>query len=63
MRAKEPDFVENFSCGHDESVLGRNIWLPDGVLPGFNEACQAFYWVRAPPPPPVPSPFPTPGER
>ena len=24
-----------------------NIWLPDGVLPGFKEACLDFYWVRA----------------
>ncbi|TFK84104.1 thymine dioxygenase [Polyporus arcularius HHB13444] len=44
MRNKEPDLIENFSCGHDESVLGKNIWLPEGVLPGFNEACQDFYW-------------------
>ncbi|RPD77799.1 hypothetical protein L226DRAFT_332266 [Lentinus tigrinus ALCF2SS1-7] len=45
MRNKEPDVIENFSCGHDDSILGKNIWLPEGVLPGFNEACQDFYWV------------------
>ncbi|KAI0335896.1 thymine dioxygenase [Cubamyces sp. BRFM 1775] len=44
MRHKEPDVIENFSCGHDDSILGRNIWLPEGVLPGFNEACQQFFW-------------------
>ncbi|KAI0354972.1 thymine dioxygenase [Trametes cingulata] len=44
IRHKEPDLIENFSCGHDESILGKNIWLPEGVLPGFNEACQKFYW-------------------
>ncbi|KAI0720496.1 thymine dioxygenase [Cerioporus squamosus] len=44
MRNKEPDVIENFSCGHDDSILGKNIWLPEGVLPGFNEACQEFYW-------------------
>jgi len=22
-----------------------NIWLPDGVLPGFKEACLDFFWV------------------
>ncbi len=49
MRNKEPDLIENFSCGHDESVLGKNIWLPEGVLPGFNEACQDFYWVGGQP--------------
>ncbi|KAI9058365.1 thymine dioxygenase [Trametes sanguinea] len=44
MRNKEPDVIENFSCGHDDSILGKNIWLPEGVLPGFNEACQKFFW-------------------
>ncbi|KAI0657415.1 thymine dioxygenase [Cubamyces menziesii] len=44
IRHKEPDVIENFSCGHDDSILGKNIWLPEGVLPGFNEACQQFYW-------------------
>jgi len=22
-----------------------NIWLPEGILPGFKEACLEFYWV------------------
>jgi len=22
-----------------------NIWLPEGVLPGFKEACLDFFWV------------------
>ena len=25
-----------------------NIWLPNGVLPGFNEACLSFFWVTVP---------------
>lgn len=24
-----------------------NIWLPEGVLPGFKEACLDFFWVSA----------------
>jgi hypothetical protein len=23
-----------------------NIWLPEGILPGFKEACLGFFWVR-----------------
>ncbi len=23
-----------------------NIWLPDGILPGFKEACLDYFWVR-----------------
>ncbi|KAI0372146.1 thymine dioxygenase [Pilatotrama ljubarskyi] len=42
---RKPDAMENFSCGgRDDSMLGKNIWLPERVLPGFNEACQEFYW-------------------
>lgn len=22
-----------------------NIWLPDGVLPGFKETCLDYFWV------------------
>lgn len=22
-----------------------NVWLPEGVLPGFNQACLDFFWV------------------
>lgn len=48
-RAKAPDVKESFECGWEENVNMPNIWLPDGVLPGFKEACMEFYWVRAVP--------------
>ncbi|RPD62426.1 thymine dioxygenase [Lentinus tigrinus ALCF2SS1-7] len=42
-RAKAPDVKESFECGWEENVGSPNIWLPDGVLPGFKEACMDFY--------------------
>jgi hypothetical protein len=41
-----PDVKENFECGREDDPVMPNIWLPDGVLPGFKEACLDFYWVR-----------------
>ena len=46
LRAKAPDVKESFECGWEENAGMPNIWLPDGVLPGFKEACLDFYWVR-----------------
>ena len=46
-RAKAPYVKESFECGWEANVNMPNIWLPDGVLPGFKEACMEFYWVRA----------------
>ena len=38
---------ETFDCGSENDQFMPNIWLPEGVLPGFNEACLAFFWVIA----------------
>ncbi|KAH9854674.1 thymine dioxygenase [Lenzites betulinus] len=45
IRAKAPDMKESFECGWEDSVSMPNIWLPDGVLPGFKDACMDFYWT------------------
>ncbi|KAI0761932.1 thymine dioxygenase [Trametes elegans] len=45
LRAKAPDVKESFECGWEQSATMPNIWLPDGVLPGFKEACLDFYWT------------------
>ncbi|KAI0354973.1 thymine dioxygenase [Trametes cingulata] len=45
IRAKAPDVKESFECGWEESEQMPNIWLPDGVLPGFREACLDFFWT------------------
>ncbi|KAJ6570889.1 thymine dioxygenase [Mycena vulgaris] len=39
-----PDVKEHFECGREEDDEMPNIWLPDGVLPGFKENCLDFYW-------------------
>jgi hypothetical protein len=44
-RAKAPDVKESFECGREEAEDMPNIWLPEGVLPGFKEACLDFFWV------------------
>lgn len=47
-RAKAPDVKESFEVGREQDELMPNIWLPEGVLDGFNEACLDFFWVRFP---------------
>ncbi|KAF7791656.1 hypothetical protein EIP86_002678 [Pleurotus ostreatoroseus] len=42
-RAK-PDVKENFECGREDHPVLPNIWLPEGTLPGFKEACLEFFW-------------------
>jgi hypothetical protein len=44
-RAKAPDAKESFECGDEESNEMPNIWLPDGIFPGFKETCLEFFWV------------------
>lgn len=44
LRAQAPDVKENFECGREDDPIA-NVWLPDGVLPGFKEACLDFFWV------------------
>ncbi|KAG1894639.1 uncharacterized protein F5891DRAFT_1195090 [Suillus fuscotomentosus] len=39
-----PSMKESFECGSEDNDFMPNIWLPDGVLPGFNEACLSFFW-------------------
>ncbi|KAI0917161.1 hypothetical protein AcW1_007571 [Taiwanofungus camphoratus] len=44
-RAKAPDVKESFECGREGDSNMSNIWLPDGTLPGFKEACLDFFWA------------------
>ncbi|KAJ7597562.1 Clavaminate synthase-like protein [Mycena floridula] len=42
-RAKAPDAKESFESGREDDSGMPNIWLPDGVFPGFKEACLDFF--------------------
>ncbi|KIJ31282.1 hypothetical protein M422DRAFT_36291 [Sphaerobolus stellatus SS14] len=44
-RTKAPDVKESFECGREEDENMPNIWLPDGILPGFKETCLDFFWL------------------
>ncbi|KAF9057019.1 thymine dioxygenase [Panaeolus papilionaceus] len=39
------DLKESFEAGNEDNEGMPNIWYPDGVLPGFKEACLDFYWT------------------
>jgi len=39
-----PSMKESFDCGSEHDKYMPNIWLPEGILPGFKEACLSFYW-------------------
>ncbi|KAF8319206.1 thymine dioxygenase [Amanita rubescens] len=39
-----PNMKESFEVGSEDNDFMPNIWLPEGVLPGFKEACLGFYW-------------------
>ncbi|KAF8060253.1 thymine dioxygenase [Lyophyllum atratum] len=43
-RAKAQDVKESFESGREEDEVMPNIWLPDGILPGFKEASLDFFW-------------------
>ncbi|THU81631.1 thymine dioxygenase [Dendrothele bispora CBS 962.96] len=46
LRAKSGgDMKESFECGREDDKIQPNIWLPEGVLPGFQEACLDFFWL------------------
>jgi len=45
LRAKAPDSKETYEVGREDDPLMPNIWLPEGVLPGFKEASLDFYWA------------------
>ena len=40
------DIKESFEVGREGDPILPNIWYPDGVLPGFQDACLDFFWVR-----------------
>lgn len=44
-RIASQDVKESFECGREDDPAMPNIWLPDGVLPGFREACLDFFSV------------------
>ncbi|KAJ6631697.1 thymine dioxygenase [Mycena sp. CBHHK59/15] len=44
-RARAPDAKESFECGREGDEVMPNIWLPDGVLPGFKEKSLDFFWL------------------
>ncbi|KAJ7464086.1 thymine dioxygenase [Mycena latifolia] len=44
-RAQAPDAKESFECGREGDEVMPNIWLPEGVMPGFKEACLDFFWL------------------
>ena len=44
-RANAPDVKESFESGREDDDAMPNIWPPEGVLPGFREACLDFFWV------------------
>lgn len=41
----QKDIKESFEVGREDDPIMPNIWYPDGVLPGFKEACLDFFWV------------------
>ncbi|KAJ7731565.1 Clavaminate synthase-like protein [Mycena maculata] len=45
QRAQAPDVKESFECGRENDQVMPNIWLPEGVLPGFKETCLDFFWL------------------
>lgn len=44
----QKDIKESFELGREDDPVMPNIWYPDGILPGFREACMDFYWVSTP---------------
>ena len=43
----QKDIKESFEAGREDDPVMPNIWYPDGVLPGFKDACMDFYWVSS----------------
>jgi hypothetical protein len=43
----QKDIKESFELGREDDPVMPNIWFPDGVLPGFKDACLDFFWVSA----------------
>jgi len=41
----QKDIKESFEAGRDDDPVMPNIWYPDGVLPGFKDACLDFFWA------------------
>lgn len=41
------DEKESFECGRENDPVMPNIWLPEGVLPGFKDISLQFFWVSS----------------
>ena len=41
----QKDIKESFEVGREDDPVMPNIWYPEGVLPGFQDACLDFFWV------------------
>ncbi|KAJ7923514.1 thymine dioxygenase [Mycena leptocephala] len=44
-RPAVPDVKEHFECGREANERSPNIWLPEGIFPGFKEGCLDFFWI------------------
>ncbi|KAH9936297.1 thymine dioxygenase [Fomitopsis serialis] len=44
IRTRAPDVKESYEVGREDDPMA-NIWLPDGMLPGFKEASLDFFWT------------------
>jgi hypothetical protein len=42
----QKDIKESFEVGREDDPVMPNIWYPDGILPGFQDTCMDFFWVR-----------------
>ncbi|KAJ6533927.1 thymine dioxygenase [Mycena vulgaris] len=40
-----PTAREQFQCGREDDAEQPNIWLPDGMVPGFRGSCMEFFWL------------------
>ncbi|PPQ81636.1 hypothetical protein CVT25_013608 [Psilocybe cyanescens] len=40
------DIKESFESGREDDDEMPNIWFPDGIFPGFKEACLDICWMR-----------------
>jgi len=45
IKEVQKDIKESFEAGRDDDPVMPNIWYPDGVLPGFKDACLDFFWA------------------
>jgi len=43
VKGLQKHIKESFEVGRDDDPVMPNIWYPDGVLPGFKDACLDFF--------------------